>query len=77
MPGAVGRESPNGLRCTARFAEAGKRIQFFTSQDPLGWRSLDVLADQLGSAKGIMMYGEAPIEEESQIRVLLNRYGIG
>ena len=60
-----------------KIRQAGKRIQFFTTQDPLGWRSLDVLADQLGSAQGIMMCGEAPIEEESQIQALLSKYGIG
>lgn len=54
---------------------AGKRIQFFTSQDPLGWRSLDILAEQLGGAEGIMMAGEAPVEDESEIRRMLSRYG--
>lgn len=59
-----------------RIRAADKRIQFFTSQDPLGWRSLDVLAGRLGSAKGIMMYGEAPAEDEPQIRQMLAKYGV-
>jgi hypothetical protein len=47
-----------------------------TSQDPCGWRTLDVLAEQLGSAEEIMMYGEAPVEEKPQFREMLARYGI-
>lgn len=53
---------------------AGKRIQFFAGQDPLGWRSLDVLAERLGSAEGIMMYGEIAPDEEPQVRQLIRKY---
>jgi 5-methyltetrahydrofolate--homocysteine methyltransferase len=56
-----------------RIRAAGKRIQFFTSQDPRGWRSLEVLADQLGSAAGIMMYGEVSLQDEAEIRKLVER----
>jgi hypothetical protein len=55
---------------------AGKRIQFFTTQDPLGWRSLDIVARQLGSAEGIMMYGEVPWHDEADARRMLERYGL-
>ena len=55
---------------------AGKRIQFFASQSPLGWRAFEVLADQLGSAAGIMMCGEAPLADEPEIRKLLAKYGV-
>lgn len=58
-----------------KIRRAGKRIQFFTSQDPLGWRSLPILADQLGSAEGIMMYGEIPPQEEREVRKMLERFG--
>lgn len=54
---------------------AGKLIQFWTTQDPLGWRAIDVLAEQLGSAQGIMMFGEAPAEDEPEIRKMLARHG--
>jgi hypothetical protein len=60
-----------------KIRDAGKLIQFFTSQDPCGWRALDILADQLGSAKGIMMYGEVAADEEQQVRQMLARHGIG
>ena len=55
---------------------AGKLIQFFTSQDPLGWRSLEVLAAQLGSADDIMMCGEVPPHERDQACEMLARFGI-
>ena len=59
-----------------KIREAGKLIQFFTSQDPCGWRTLDILAEQLGSARGLMMYGEVPLEEEPQVREMFARYGM-
>lgn len=59
-----------------RIRAAGKRIQFFTSQDPLGWRSLEVIAGQLGDARGIMMYGEVPAEEEPEVRAMMKRLGV-
>ena len=55
---------------------AGKTIQFFTSQDPLGWRALEVIAGQLGSAEGIMMFGEVPAAEEAEARKMLARFGV-
>lgn len=59
-----------------KIRDAGKLIQFFTSQDPLGWRALEVIANQLGSAKGIVMIGDAPAEDEPEIRELFRRYGV-
>jgi 5-methyltetrahydrofolate--homocysteine methyltransferase len=58
-----------------RIRAAGKRIQFFTTQDPLGWRSLAVLADQLGSAEGIMMYGEIPPDDAPEVLDMIRRMG--
>lgn len=55
---------------------AGKLIQFFTSQDSLGWRSFDIIAEQLGSAEGIIMVGDAPVEDEAEVRRLLTQYGV-
>ena len=59
-----------------KIRDAGKLIQFFTSQDPLGWRALEVIANQLGSAKGILMIGEAPAEDELEVRELIRKYGV-
>ena len=55
---------------------AGKTVQFFTDQDPLGWRALEVIAGQLGSAEGIMMCGAISAEDEPQVRQLLAKHGI-
>ncbi len=58
-----------------KIRDAGKLIQFFTCQDPLGWRALDVIANQLGSAKGIAMVVDTPPGDEPEVRALLRRYG--
>jgi len=55
---------------------AGKRIQFFTNQDERGIDSLDILADQLGGAEGIIMIGEVANEDEPRVRDLLKRYDV-
>lgn len=55
---------------------AGKRIQFFTNQDPLGWRALDIIAGQLGGAENILITGEAPASDRPEIIKLLGRYGV-
>jgi hypothetical protein len=58
-----------------RIREAGKLIQFFVDQDERGIASLDLLADQLGSAAGMIMIGEVPGEQEPQVLELLEKYG--
>lgn len=59
-----------------RIRAAGKTFQFFTSQDPLGWRTLEVIADKLGSAEGIMMYGDVPAGEENEAMAMMSRLGV-
>lgn len=59
-----------------KIRDAGKRIQFFTSQDPLGWRALEVIVNQLGSGKGIVMIGDAPAQDEPEIRRLLRKFEV-
>jgi hypothetical protein len=54
--------------------DAGKLIQFFTSQDPLGWRAFEIIANQLGSAEGLVMIGDAPAGDEPEIRKLLKNF---
>lgn len=46
-----------------KIRDAGKLIQFFTSQDPIG------------SAKGIAMVGDAPAADETEVRALLHKHG--
>lgn len=58
-----------------KIRKAGKLIQFFTSQDEKGIAALDILAEQLGGAEGIIMIGEVSKEHEPQARELLKKYG--
>jgi len=57
-----------------KIRDAGKRIQFFTSQDEHGIDTLDLIAGQLDSAEGIIMIGEVPVEQEPEVQTLLARY---
>lgn len=58
-----------------KIRDAGKLIQFFTCMDPLGCRALDVIANQLGSAKGIAMVVDTPPGDEAEVRALLRKHG--
>lgn len=64
-------EWPDVLR---KIRAAGKSIQFFTHQDPLGWRAFDKIADLLGDDSGIMMYGEVAPDEIDEARELVARH---
>lgn len=44
-------------------------------QTKLGYRVLDVLADKLGSARGIAIIGSVEPEEVENARRFLDRYG--
>ncbi|MEI6780497.1 MAG: hypothetical protein WCQ21_06185 [Verrucomicrobiota bacterium] len=59
-----------------KIREAGKCIQFFTSQDPLGWRTLEAIINQSGSGKGIVMIGDAPAQDECEVRTLLKKFEV-
>jgi 5-methyltetrahydrofolate--homocysteine methyltransferase len=55
---------------------AGKRIQIFSSQGiEHGLETLDVLADQLGTAKGLIMIAAADRADEDKVAAFLERYG--
>lgn len=54
--------------------DAGKRIQFFSSQSTMGFRALEVLADQLGDASGIVMVADVAGHEKDEALALLDRY---
>jgi 5-methyltetrahydrofolate--homocysteine methyltransferase len=59
-----------------RIRRAGKLIQIFQSQSPLGLGALDVIADQLGSAKGIIVLGGADRAQEKEVLRVLDRHGV-
>ncbi len=75
VPGAGQRPVSEWPEVYRKIRAAGKNIQFFTLQDPLGWRCFEKIADQLGSAEGLIMIGEIPSEDEAEVRNLLNKYG--
>ncbi|MFA6135054.1 MAG: hypothetical protein WC869_13655 [Phycisphaerae bacterium] len=55
-----------------KIRDAGKLIQLY-SWDALD--TLDVVADQLGSAKGIIVVGDAGPQQEDQVLKLVEKYG--
>jgi len=59
-----------------RIIEAGKRLQVFAGYSPrLGLELLDVLADHVGSAKGIAFIADVGADEKDKACRLLERYG--
>ena len=74
VPGAGQPDLVEWIDVFRKIRNAGKRIQFFTSQSKLGWRALDVIAGELGGGQGIMMYGSAPQDDELEVRGMRKRY---
>ena len=58
-----------------KIRDAGKLIQVFDGQSAHGLEIIDVLADQLGSAEGIIVIGGAPQAEMDRIARILERHG--
>ncbi len=76
VPGAGQPEITEWPEVYRKIRSAGKRVQFFASQSSLGWRALEILAEKVGGTQGMMMYGEAPVEDGPEIRKMLTRLGI-
>jgi hypothetical protein len=60
-----------------KIRDAGKLIQVFAGQYAGGFAILDVLADQLGSAEGIVVIGGVAPQEEEGVAALIHKYGAG
>lgn len=75
VPGAGQPDITHWPEVYRKIHKAGKLIQCFTSQAENEFEALDVIADQLGTAKGIIMIGEADRAEEDKAHRLLERYG--
>jgi 5-methyltetrahydrofolate--homocysteine methyltransferase len=58
-----------------RIRKAGKLVQIFAGQSKLGWRVLDVIAEQVGSAEGIVMIGGCDPRERTEVDAFLKRHG--
>jgi 5-methyltetrahydrofolate--homocysteine methyltransferase len=74
IPGAGQPDCTRWPEVYRKIRAAGKLIQIYAGQGALGWEALDIIADQLGSAKGIIMIGTGGIEDEDKINRLLDRY---
>ena len=59
-----------------KIRDAGKLIQLFGSQSAMNWRVLDVLAEQLGNARGICLIADAPMDERDEVMEFLQKYGV-
>jgi 5-methyltetrahydrofolate--homocysteine methyltransferase len=73
VPGAGARGTTKWPEVYRKIRGAGKLIQLLPDGDPV--RTLDIVADQLGSADGIVIIGSVPPEQEQQAREALARYG--
>ena len=60
-----------------KIRKAGKLVQFFNTQSPAGLKTLDILADQLGSAEGLIMVGGVGREQADELHECLRKYGAG
>ncbi len=77
VPGAGQPDITHWPEVYRKIRQAGKRIQFFTSQAECGIEALDILADQLGSAEGLVMVGGVQRRNEDKLAALLERHGAG
>ena len=75
IPGAGQPDYTQWPEVYRKIRAAGKLIQIYVGESPQGWKGLDILADQLGSAKGIVMIGGGTLQDEDQVNRVLERYG--
>ena len=75
IPGAGAPMAEEWPEVYRKIRDAGKLIQVFDSQFTDGWRGIDILADQLGSAKGIIMIGGGSVSRRDDINALMRKYG--
>ncbi|NLF23607.1 MAG: hypothetical protein GX590_10670, partial [Lentisphaerae bacterium] len=75
-PGAGQPDITHWPEVYRKIARAGKRIQISSGQSDRGLEALDVLADQLGSAKNIIMIAGASAKDEPKVLKFLDRFGV-
>lgn len=76
VPGAGAPDVTQWPDVYRRVRAAGKLIQVFTSQTDQGFQVVDILADQLGSAEGLIIIGSGSRDQEPEVLELLRRYGV-
>jgi 5-methyltetrahydrofolate--homocysteine methyltransferase len=75
VPGAGNPGITHWPEVYQKIHRAGKLIQIFTSQDAAGIEALPIIADQIGSADGIVMIGGVNSADRPALDRLLQRYG--
>jgi hypothetical protein len=76
VPGAGQPDITEWPEVYRKIHDAGKLIQTWVSRDAEGRWSLDTIAEQIGTAEGIIAFGSAPVEQEDDVLALLDRYGV-
>jgi len=75
IPGAGVPDMAHWPDVYRKVRDAGKLIQVFLEHPATGLGLLDTLAEQLGSAEGIILIGEVGPEHDAELHDLLKRYG--
>jgi len=75
VPGAGQPEITKWPDVYRRIHKAGKLIQVFQRQSKVGLAALDIIADQIGTAKGIIFLGDVGRRSEDAAMRVLERYG--
>ena len=70
----AGRDITRWPEVYRKIRAAGKLIQIFPGQAPRGWDALEIIADQIGSAKGIIMIAGGAMEDADKAMRLLARF---
>ena len=76
VPGAGQPDITHWPEVYRKIAKAGKLIQFSSGQSSLGIEALDVLADQLGSSRNLIMTAGANRRDEDRVLRFLDRHGV-
>lgn len=74
IPGAGAPDVSHWPEVYRKIRAAGKLVQVWTNQSEQGLRIVDILADQLGSAAGLVVIGFHPRDREDEARALLRKY---
>ena len=75
VPGAGQPDVTNWPEVYRKIRKAGKLVQVFVGQSESGFRLLDTLVKQVGSAEGLVLIGGVDQSERGQAEAMMRRYG--
>lgn len=75
IPGAGQPDQTHWPDVYRRIRKAGKLAQIHNGDGGVGWRSLDIIAEQLGSAEGLILIGNCAPDERREVDAFLKRHG--